>query len=1255
MSSNKIKIIEERIKAIVSPAKFQTLCAAYLIRSRPALKNTAALYGEVKGAEKTKKGIPDVYFVLSNGQYVFVGCSTEQNKVFPKLKNDLLSCFEAGIESKDINTIILFYTGETIGPKEDRELRDIARKKGIHLEIIGINQLAFALQKDYPPLAKEYLDISIDTGQIIHDIEFCKEYETNQFGTGIDQILIGREDLFYAAIEKVRTKKITILSGKPGVGKTRLGLELCRQWCESHKSYEFRVISPKVKPLGDDLEYHFDKEAELILLVDDANRLADIENLLYFFRNNANAKIIFTVRDSQIKRIRNAFSSVSLKLSDEDITYIPPLSNDAVKTLLDSINVRNWNCVHKIQGLVKGNPRLALMAGNVASRENTCDALKNIHSVYVEYFHSHLDGMSDDQLKVLAVLSTFKTLERNNKEFYNSLYDAFGYDNSEIWSVLMELDEQFETVDFDDSNIPEYAKIADQTLASYVFYRVFIERRLLSFSKLLFFFLEKHKGRIRDTLSPILSSYGHEKVVAQLSLLVSEARRSFEREKSDSLWLFYEEFAYCQSKEAIFFLHGKLAETASETDEETKALIKNKINGPQTSRFIDILKHLKHDITQSKLGISFMIEYLCKKPSLMDEAVKYCVKSLFFHSDDLENGYALQIYLLDTLLRNTENKDTKSSACRSLLDRIAGKFLSVIALNINVRALVRDASPINQYIGVVEPLMQVRKRLWLYVFSEKKNQADWFRTAWDTAQEIGYIKRIKSVMLAAEAPFIIELITKYFDPNSLDDCFMAHSYLDFVKKCAAGPVRFTACRKRFINQAYRHFQLLGGNRYRYLKRGRKTERRYYSNYNKTLISNRFSRYQLEEYNILFESYDKIVKSKQNDSIVSVQVDHALDQLFNKSRDLFLNLMIHLWKGGNVSGYTSPLPVEKLLIIFEHKEEQLWELMAGYTFQNKAIWQFDYLTHLPEHCVMKTQYDRLLKCIYDVPRFNFWQWGYFTKYKAITPDVSVEILKILLERVRTQNNFHFTAHDFIEKCGIDFSPNHVGLLKELYFYLSRKEIYDVNGREFCILYELDKSFLWDYIKKRYPNDVYAEERYNEEINDLSFLWQEENYFPTIRQLIYYFSRTRFFSSHPSKFIQTLFYSQNHNVPQEKAISTLKEILHLGEGDAKLIRYIFQIIVNGFRNHLLEFMELFLKQNDSFEIFLKLPIRPHSMRFPAGAHGAILQAQVESWKKIETLLPVENLNFMQHRAYINESIYELEKQAELVNKENFWHDY
>lgn len=1255
MSNNKIKIIEQRLRTIVSPAKFQTLCTAYLVRSRSALKDTAAPYGEVKGAEKTKKGLPDTYFVLSNGQYVFVGCSTEQNKVFQKLKKDLLDCFNAGLESKDINTIILCYTGETISPVEDKELRDLAKSNGIILELIGISQLAFALQKDYSFLAKEYLDIAIDTGQIIDDPEFCKEHETNQFGTGITQVLIGRESLFQKINDQIKERKITILSGKPGVGKTRLGLELCRQWCESNKGYQFRVISSKVKPLGDDLHYYFGKAENWILLVDDANRLADIENLLYFFKENSTVKIIFTVRDSQIKRIKKAFDAISLRLLDTDITYIPSLSDDDIKTLLYSIEVRHWNCVHKIQGLVKGNPRLALMAGNVARREKSCDALNDIHSVYVEYFDSHIVGMSDHQLKILAILSVFKTFKRDDNEFYELLYKAFGYDKSEIWVGFIELDEQFEAVDFDDSNVPEYAKIADQTLASYVFYRVFIERRLLSFSKLLFYFLEKNRGRIRDTLSPILSSYGHEKVVAQLSPLVSEARRSFECERSDLLWLFYEEFAYCQSKEAILFLHQQLAQTVSETQEETKASIKRHINWPQPSRFIDILKHLKHDISQSRIGIVLMVEYLHKKPSTLNESVKYCEESIYFHSDDFETGYILQVYLLTMLLTSIENKDIKSPTCRMILDRIAGKYLSIIAMNTNVRALVKDSSTINQYIGTIESLIQVRKRLWRYVFSEKKTKPDWFDAVWEQAQNIGYINRVKSNLLTVEAPFVIELIMKHFDRNSLDDCLMAHSYLDFVQNCSAHPVRFAPCRKRFITQAYRHFQLLYANHYKQTKRRKQLSLRDYKNYSQMQIRLRFSNYQLEEYIKLFDSYHKIIKAKKTDGIFSVHFNHSLVQLFDRSRELFLDLMIHLWQTGNGSGYNSPVPIEKLLIIFEHKEEQLWELMSGYDFQNKPFWQFYYLIHLPEHCVTETQYDRLLKCIYDVPWFDFWQWNYLTKYKTIASNVIVEVLKILLERVRTQSNFHFTTYDFIEKCGSDFSPNHVGLLKELYFYLSRKEIYDVNGREFQVLYELDKSFLWDYIKEHYPNDVYPSEKYREIIGDLSFLWEEKGYLLTIRQLVYYFSKNKYFSSRPTKFIQTLFYPRNHNIPREKAILTLKEILQLGAGDSKLIRYIFEIVVNGFQNHLLEFMELFLKQNDSFEIFVRLPVRPNSMMFPAGAHGAILQNQIESWKKIENLLPFENLNFMTHRAFINQNIHQLEKEIELANKEKFWHDH
>lgn len=115
--------------------------------------------GGQAGTRKTTSGTPDTYFVLPNGKYVFVEYTTQQNSLVKKIKDDINKCLNVSktkISHDKIEEIIYCHTSSSIKPAEDKGLKDICKKAGINLVLIGIDKLAEDIYLLHPILCRDF-------------------------------------------------------------------------------------------------------------------------------------------------------------------------------------------------------------------------------------------------------------------------------------------------------------------------------------------------------------------------------------------------------------------------------------------------------------------------------------------------------------------------------------------------------------------------------------------------------------------------------------------------------------------------------------------------------------------------------------------------------------------------------------------------------------------------------------------------------------------------------------------------------------------------------------------------------------------------------------------------------------------------------------------------------------------------------------------------------------------------------------------
>jgi len=100
--------------------------------------------------------------------------------------------------------------------------------------------------------------------------------------TPLENIFLHREDESRNLLTALMQSDFIIVTGTPGVGKTKLVIETINHFIAEHCSYRANCVSYKSHALLDDLYEYFPKQQDSILFVDDANRIDAFNQILGF-------------------------------------------------------------------------------------------------------------------------------------------------------------------------------------------------------------------------------------------------------------------------------------------------------------------------------------------------------------------------------------------------------------------------------------------------------------------------------------------------------------------------------------------------------------------------------------------------------------------------------------------------------------------------------------------------------------------------------------------------------------------------------------------------------------------------------------------------------------------------------------------------------------------------------------------------------------------------------------------------------------
>lgn len=1258
---SKINQIEQELSQI-DASKFHKLINTYLSKKFSFMVHSN---GTKIGEDKPISGTPDSFVALEDGNYVFVECTTQKSDIVSKFSKDLNKCFDetkTGIGISKIKKIILACNSD-IKPNEIESLKEYCRSKDIDLCFIGISSLANDLHANYSKIAYEFLGVSVDTVQILDESDFVAEYESGGYATPLNTVLCCREKEVASIELALKDNQITFITGKAGVGKTRLAIEVAPKFAKEN-GYKFKAIFNRGVNIYDDLMEYFKVEDEKFLIfIDDVNRIHQALGYLFNSFNkkitNSQIKIVATVRDYAKDIIEKVPSNISCSVIE-----IQSMDNISVSEII-SKNFKNIDPIYneKILNISQNNPRMAFMACKIA-QNGSFDAVNNAYDLYKEYFKSADNDIKIfgdiDIGKIVAIAAFFRVIDRQNDKQVEVIKQAFEVDIVAIWDKIEKL-HRYEIFDMYENSV---IKVSDQILASYLFYKTVFVDKSLKINSFIVNFFPNHSGKIRDVLNQIVP-------VFDINLILKELKDPIDRlwiECSDKSLLvghdnnpiieFVEIFWYLKELEILEKLHEEIQDLEQgHIDVNSIDIFKD--NDNRSDLVLNILSLLSrsNDESNLKITIELIVMYLNKKPNKIYEVIYTLVKDFGYELDSYRYGYKKEKIVMDKLWELSKNSD--NLLLKRLFLRIASEMLGTDfqdtryhgrTLNLYNHTLVPTQALINFRKTIFERLDEIFKNNCFLADLEKFINTYYRKPNISNSIEI----------IEQDKKYIVDLVVKYFNPKIYKHCRIVRKFLSFLDK---NNITYDKSIQTLFKHSYFDTDyLLCASPYKNFKGNNveqnnayiKNELEKISNNNKT--KDRW----LELLNICVEIYNVIDDSdkysfKNNFSML-------LEILSSNDSQLFIEVLVEYFKLGDPFS----LYLDHRILIKILGKNGTFEFIEKQNFKAKDFWRFGIFAAIDENDITQKDVKNLLDLYKSADIANIPQYfDYLQKYENIKKDIALKILKVLCNRAISNNKFLITIEIFFYRFTSmldEYIKTGKKLMETAYFMRLKDNInFDYNAAILNKFLNYDSDFIHRYIiniLNALGNGVSSVDMHT----DFSILFNRKDHEEIFLKIIetihkipdkkFVFGKEEFLKSFFMGFYSPLLDAQ-------KTINIIKKFIDKYFLDKEMMIFISGLLCEfnndesenaeiDTRVHLYAYM---VSKNSDYELFKSLEFEKNS-RTAYGSWVPAIQRDIKFYEKLMSMMGTANL--LKHRTFIKDIIDDLKRRIDREKKFDFMED-
>lgn len=1245
----KINQIQNALKELDGGA-FQKLADSYLLRKGYPQINPI---GSVAGSNKVRKGTPDTLIPTSDGKYVFGEYTTiSSDKVYSKFSEDIAKCLDedkTGIATTKIKEIVLCYTSD-LSAKEIDNLREKCEESKINLNLFGLGAISYDLLEKHPGIAKDYLGVEVDTGQIVTLDEFVTQYERNKLATTLQTEFHFREDEKKDLISLIQDNSLVIISGQAGVGKSRIAIECYRQFIKENKSYKAFCIFNQGIDLFEDIKSYFSDSGDFIIFVDDANRISGFQYIVHLLqtkRSDQNFKILVTVRDYALDKIKEICQPIG---GGAEITINPFTDEEIKKLLQDEFEINNHLYLDRIVDIAQGNPRVAVMAAQVAKESNTLESIRDVTELYDKYYSSiktDLEALEDGEiLKVAGIVAFFRNVDRTNDALMSTIKNVFGVSADNFWEASKKLHDM-EVLDMFEN---EVVKVSDQVLSTYLFYLVFFKEKLIDFSILINELFPQYKKRLIDAINPILNTFNFDEIKKIMESEVDKVWGVIQGSNEGNFLQLINVFWFLKPTDTLIYIQDKinsingpgidLENIKFESDSNTSL--------PEFLSTLSLFRYLGED--QSKLSLDLFMQYAEKQPNDTPKILYYLIDRYGFQPDSYRYDYYVQHGVIDKLLEYSSSGSNEYFT--RLFIALAENYLHTHfsstkagrahTITFTQFDLIDSKSLCNLRAKILKQLLDL--------FKNKEYQKHILKLLM-THTKSGLNVSVGGI-IENDSKLILPFFISALDPSDIYHCIVVQQYLRLLKRFDIQVEE--SLKAQFQSPEYTLYDLLTNK----LERVElKLSHDAYREYKKRKIDTLTASYSEKDYDKILHQLYEIQQTpgghsqwQINQGILSI-----LENLSKRDVELSCKVLRHYLGQGDYLEINPWVVMSNILLRCE--AAKVFDVINTPKYSTKDRWLFSYYQHLPSHEVQKEHMDALCE-LYTNSDNNYFinDIDYLLKYEDIKKGFVAEIVGVIIKRASSASEYAhsisllFNPHTEINKNIHSVFSDNFTLLEDAYMAVDRVDHHaDYDGSFLTILLDNDQTFIDRYFEDKFSRKDYLS--HHDDSRDYSFIWMRkdfDNVMERITSVVFEQERKgKCFGYYES------FFNKSVNPQTDKSILDKQNKYLIKEIETKFdkneyMRFLFSVVSGFPLKRKMIFYKSFLDKNRSFDDFKKIPYEPTISSW-SGSAVPMLQEKIDFYEGVAQLC--NSVELLKHRQFLEQKIQEIRNQIQHEKKRDF----